>query len=59
MGRTLSRELSRCEKSLAHTLKVLPASDRQRQVRIFGGSLRIEPVGVNEEEVAGGGADQQ
>jgi hypothetical protein len=58
MRGTVSGELPRSDESLAQALEVVPAIDSQRHVRVLGGSLRIDAVRMNEEEVASGGAYQ-
>jgi hypothetical protein len=55
---TVSRETTRSDESLAQALKDVPATNSQRQVRVLGGSLRIDAMRMNEEEVASGGAYQ-
>jgi hypothetical protein len=56
---TVGRETSRCYQSPAQAEKHVPAANSKRQVRVFRRPLCLDPVRMNEEEVASGGAHQQ
>src|SRR4051794_39954513 len=59
MWRTASREITRSDESLAQALKIVPAINCQRHVRILGSALGIQAVRMKEKEIARGGAYQQ
>ncbi len=59
MRGTVSGELARSQQSLVQALKVVPAVDSQRHVCVLGGSLGIEAMRMDEQEVASGCAYQQ
>jgi hypothetical protein len=56
---TVGREGSRRDESVAHAEKDIPARNRQCQVRVLGGSLQIDAMRMNEDEIARGGTYQE
>lgn len=49
----------RCEQGLAQAPELSPAPDSKRQIGVLCGSLHLDVVRVDEEQVARRGADQQ